>query len=117
MIINEKNTKRASRKRRHKKIRSTLEGTSERPRISVYRSNRGVQVQLIDDQKSHTIAITSSVKDNKNPLEAAKDAGLRLAKEAKDKGIKKAVFDRGGLAYHGRVKMVAEGAREGGLQF
>ncbi|MGM0629121.1 MAG: 50S ribosomal protein L18 [Patescibacteria group bacterium] len=116
MIIKEKNTK-ESRKRRHKKIRTTLEGTSERPRISVHRSNKGVQVQLIDDQKGHTIALTSSIKDNKNPMEAAKDAGLRLAKEAKDKDIKEAVFDRGGFAYHGRVKMVAEGAREGGLQF
>ncbi|MGM0482321.1 MAG: 50S ribosomal protein L18 [Patescibacteria group bacterium] len=115
-MIKEKNIK-ASRKRRHKKIRATLEGTAERPRISVHRSNKGVQVQLIDDQKGHTMALASSVKDNKNPMEAAKDAGLKLAKEAKSKGVKEAVFDRGGFAYHGRVKMVAEGAREGGLQF
>lgn len=110
--------KRAGRKRRHRRIRASIEGTSERPRLSVYRSNRGVQVQLIDDQSANTLVSASSVKDTKkNPLEAAKEAGSRLAKEAVKKGIKNVVFDRGGFAYHGRVKMVAEGAREGGLNF
>ena len=117
MTLKEKNTI-ESRNRRHKKIRSTVKGTEERPRLSVYRSNRGVQAQLIDDQNGVTLVSTVSMKDKKiSPLDASKDAGLRLAKEAVKKGIKSVVFDRGGFAYHGRIKMVAEGAREGGLEF
>ena len=110
--------KREGRKRRHSRIRASVMGTANRPRLSVYRSNRGVQIQLIDDENARTLVSASSVKDTKqNPLEAAKEAGARLAKEAVKDGIKEVVFDRGGFAYHGRVKMVAEGAREGGLKF
>ncbi len=99
-------------------MRSEIRGTSERPRISVHRSNKGVRVQLIDDDKGITIASASYIGGKKGtPSEQAKRAGLDLAKEAKKKGVEKVVFDRGGFVYHGQVKMVAEGAREGGLEF
>lgn len=119
MLVNiEKNNKTNARKRRHKKVRSKIMGTSERPRLSVYRSNKKVRIQLIDDRKGHTLVAVSSVLSKEaSPQEAAKKAGLELAEKAKKEGLKKVVFDRGGFAYHGRVKMVAEGAREGGLEF
>lgn len=107
-----------NKKRRQAKVRAKIKGTSKRPRLSVNRSNRGVRVQLIDDVNQKTLFSAMSVGDKKKtPMENAKSAGERLAKEAKAKGVKKVVFDRGGFAYHGLVKMVAEGARDGGLEF
>ncbi len=110
--------KKINRKRRHARVRAKVAGTSERPRISVFRSNKITRVQLIDDEKGHTLVTVSSVEGGKKtPMEEAKIVGVNLAKEAKKNGIVKVVFDRGGYAYHGRVRMVAEGAREGGLEF
>ena len=90
-----------------------------RPRLSVYRSNTYISVQLIDDEKRQTVASASSrnVKEKGTKTEVAKKVGLLIAEEAKKAGIKEVVFDRGGKAYHGRVKAIAEGAREGGLEF
>jgi large subunit ribosomal protein L18 len=93
--------------RRHKKIRSILSGTSERPRLSVFRSNK--YAQLIDDVKGHTLAQTSS--------DDAKKVGAEIAKKAKSLKIDKVVFDRGGYLYTGKIKSVADSAREGGLNF
>ena len=93
---------------------------AERPRLSVFRSNRGVFAQLIDDDKGHTIAHVSWVESDLKKLtggEQAKKAGELLASRAKDAGITSCVFDRGGYRYHGRVQALAEGAREGGLEF
>ncbi|HAP01914.1 MAG TPA: 50S ribosomal protein L18 [Bacteroidetes bacterium] len=104
----------------HKKIRKKLAGTTERPRISVFRSNSEVYVQLIDDSQGHTILSTSTreYKDIKGTkVEQAKQIGIEIGKMAVDKGIKLAVFDRSGYLYHGRIKAIAEGAREGGLTF
>jgi len=95
--------------RRHRKIRSTLAGTSLRPRLSVYRSNKFIYAQLVDDDKGHTLA-------QANSDDAAK-VGIEIAKKAKALKIEKVVFDRGGYLYIGKIKMVAESAREGGLQF
>ena len=95
--------------RRHKKIRSILSGTSERPRLSVFRSNKFIYAQLIDDIKGHTLAQTSS--------SDAKKVGVEIAKKAKALKIEKIVFDRGGYLYTGQIKSVADSAREGGLQF
>lgn len=104
----------------HKRIRAKISGTQERPRLSVYRSSQHIYAQLIDDQKAITIlAISDShVKKGKHTKsELAKMVGLELAKKAKAKGVESVVFDRGGFRYHGRVKQIAEGAREGGLVF
>jgi len=110
--------KTAKRARRHNRIRSKVSGTAECPRLSVYRSNKFVYAQLIDDEKGVTLAATST-KDGKGKgmLEKAKGAGTDIAKKAADLKIKRAVFDRGGFIYTGRVRALAEGAREGGLQF
>lgn len=99
----------ANRIQRHKRIRSKIAGTSKRPRLSVFRSNRYVFLQLIDDGKGETLASIRS--------ESAFDGGKKLAELAAKKNIKEAVFDRGGYVYGGRIKQVAEGAREGGLNF
>jgi len=96
-----------------RRIRATISGTAERPRFSVYKSNKFTYLQLIDDVSGVTLA---SVK-GKTGVDAAKVAGSELAKSANDKGITVAVFDRSGYNYHGIVKAAAEGAREGGLQF
>ncbi len=103
-------------------IRARVAGTAARPRMSVYRSNKDIYVQLIDDSVSHTLGSTSSrekaivsVKGTKT--EKAKAVGLLIAKIAGTAGINNVVFDRGGYLYHGRIKALAEGAREGGLQF
>jgi large subunit ribosomal protein L18 len=95
--------------RRHKKIRSTLSGTSDRPRLSVYRSNKFIYAQIIDDVKGHTLTQASS--------DDAKKVGIEIAKKAKALKIDKVVFDRGGYLYTGKIKSVADSAREGGLQF
>ncbi len=104
--------------KRRRRVRAKVAGTAERPRISVFRSNRGVFAQLVDDERGHTLAAVQwtepGLRDLK-PLEQATEAGKRLAQRAKDAGIERAVFDRGGYQYHGRVKALAEGIREGGL--
>ena len=110
----------ARRLKRRRRVRAKVQGTAERPRISVFRSNRGVFAQLIDDDAGRTIAAvnwTESDLRTLKPLEQANQAGKLLAERAKAAGIDAAVFDRGGYQYHGRVKALAEGAREGGLTF
>ena len=111
-------TKLQQRMRRHGRIRSQISGTPERPRISVHRSLKSISAQLIDDTNGVVIVSSSSVKDKKGgTVEAAKNVGMELAKSAKAKKIDTCVFDRSGYLYHGRIKALAEGAREGGLQF
>jgi large subunit ribosomal protein L18 len=108
----------ARRQRIHDSIRSTIMGTSARPRLSVYRSNRYIYAQLIDDLEGHTLAAASSNEegmDDDDPTAQSRKVGEILAERAKDKGIDKAVFDRSGYKYHGRVRALAEGARDGGL--
>ena len=106
------------RKRRHKKIRTKIIGSEKTPRLTVFRSNTAIYAQLINDDNGVVLASTSSMKSKKGKgVEAAKEAGLELAKLAKTKKVKTCVFDRGGNLYHGRVKALADGAREGGLQF
>ena|SRR3989344_661358 len=107
--------------KRQKRIRAKIRGTEERPRLSVFRSNKMIYAQLINDDKKETILGVSEqhLKDNKavNKTEKAKLLGVLVAEKAKEKKIKHAVFDKGSYSYHGRIKSVAEGAREGGLQF
>jgi len=132
--------KQQKRYQRHRKIRSKVTGTSKRPRLCVFRSNRYIYAQLIDDEKGHTIlslndlklkklkttAQSLKLKDRKiedkqkqlsGKVAVAYEVGKLIAKEALEKGIKKVVFDRVGYKYHGRVKALAEGARDGGLKF
>ena len=103
-----------------KSIRSKISGTKERPRISVFRSNKSIYSQIIDDINGHTL-VSSSSSDvkmfGKNNLESCNKVGLNLAEKAKKKGIKSVLFDRSGYRYHGRIKSFADGAREGGLKF
>jgi large subunit ribosomal protein L18 len=113
-------TKRQQRLRRRRRVRARIVGTAERPRLSVFRSNRGVFAQLIDDTKGHTVAAVNWIEPELRKLSAAeqaKRAGQLLAERAKAAGVETCVFDRGGYQYHGRVKALAEGAREGGLVF
>ncbi len=113
-------TAEAKRLRRRRRVRAKVAGTAERPRISVFRSNRGVMVQLVDDEGGRTLASVNWTEDELRSLpkmEQARRAGALLAERAKAAGVETAVFDRGGYQYHGRVKALAEGAREGGLQF
>ena len=113
-------TRPAKRLRRRRRVRAKVTGTAERPRISVFRSNRGVFAQLIDDSSGRTLAAVNWTEDDLKTLprmEQATRAGALLAERAKAAGIETAVFDRGGYRYHGRVKALAEGAREGGLTF
>ncbi len=113
-------TKRQARLRRRRRVRARITGTSERPRLSVYRSNRGIFAQLIDDGKGHTVAAVNWIEPELRKLtasEQAKRAGELLAERAKAAGVETCVFDRGGYQYHGRVKALADGAREGGLVF
>ena len=112
--------KRARRDRRRRRIRARAVGTAERPRLSVFRSNRGLVAQLIDDDRGHTIASVRWFESDLRGLKAmeqAKRVGEVLAQRAKEAGVEACVFDRGGYKYHGRVKALADGAREGGLQF
>jgi large subunit ribosomal protein L18 len=106
--------------KRRRRVRAKVRGSAERPRISVFRSNRGIFAQLIDDDSGRTLAAVnwteSDLRDLK-PTEQANRAGALLAERARAAGIESVVFDRGGYQYHGRVKALAEGAREGGLQF
>jgi len=113
-------TSRQLRARRHKRVRKHLVGTAERPRLVVFRSNRGIAAQLVDDGAGRTLAAASSlnVRDAKgSKSDQAAAVGKLLAENAKKAGVKGVVFDRGGYLYHGRVKALAEAAREGGLEF
>jgi large subunit ribosomal protein L18 len=106
------------RKVRHRRMRFYLKGTPERPRLNVFRSNKQIYAQIIDDKNSVTIAQASSIKlENGANIEGAKEVGKLVAERAIEKGIKKIVFDRGGYLYHGRVKALADAAREAGLEF
>jgi len=114
-------TKPEARARRHRRVRGKVSGTAERPRLVVFRSNRGIEAQLVDDLEGRTLAAASwlhlkkSFKGNKT--EQAAEVGKLLAANAKKAGVEQVVFDRGGYLYHGRVKALAESAREGGLKF
>ena len=112
-------TKEQRRLRIRRGIRNKITGTAERPRLSVFKSNKGIYVQLIDDVNGHTLTATSSAeigKSNVN-IEVSKEVGKKLAEKATGTGISAVVFDRGGYPYHGKVKALADGAREGGLKF
>jgi large subunit ribosomal protein L18 len=110
--------------RRHERIRKEVSGTPERPRLSVYRSLNHMYAQIIDDSRGNTLVAASTLdkdlsgeKGHKGNMNMAKKVGALIAKRALEKGLKKVVFDRGGYLYHGRVKALAEGAREAGLEF
>jgi len=107
--------------RRHRRVRAKVMGTKECPRLSVFRSNQHIYAKLIDDSKGHTLASMGDFEVKKKKgltkTQLAQEVGRTIAKKAIAKKIKKVVFDRGGYKYHGRVKAVAEGAREGGLKF
>jgi len=108
------------RKRIHRSIREDMMGTSVRPRLSVYRSNKYIYAQLIDDFEGHTLASASSLEDEVDgdtPTDESREVGALLAERAQEEDIDQVVFDRGGYKYHGRVKALAEGARNGGLDF
>jgi large subunit ribosomal protein L18 len=113
-------TVRQARERRHRRVRGKLVGTAERPRLVVFRSNRGIEAQLVDDLEGKTLAAATwltlkSFKGNKT--EQAAEVGKLLAQNAKKANVETVVFDRGGYLYHGRVKALADAAREGGLKF
>jgi large subunit ribosomal protein L18 len=113
-------TKPARRLKRRRRVRAKVRGTAQRPRISVFRSNRGVFAQLIDDDAGRTLAAVSWTEGELRDLgrmDQARRAGALLAERAVAAGVQDAVFDRGGYQYHGRVRALAEGAREGGLRF
>jgi large subunit ribosomal protein L18 len=106
------------RRRRHFRVRKKVNGTAERPRLVVFRSDKHIYAQLVDDDAGRTIATVSSLKLTEGKKsDKASEVGKQVAMVAKDKGITRVVFDRGGYKYHGRVKAVADGAREGGLEF
>ena len=131
--MNTNKIKRKKREMRHKRVRAKIKGTAQKPRMSVFRSNRHIFLQLIDDEKEKTIASAGDFQPKAGPPRAGKipkkgkikmtktklafEVGKTLAESAKKKKIKTVIFDRGGYAYHGRVKAAAEGAREGGLIF
>ena len=117
-------TSREARIRRHERVRKHLSGTPERPRLSVFRSLGHIYAQIIDDRSGRTLAAASSLEPDvraaaseESKVQVARTVGRRVAERARQKGISQVVFDRGGYLYHGRVKALAEGAREGGLQF
>ena len=115
-----KQDKNVSRVRRHARVRAKISGTSEAPRLCVYRSNKNIEAQIIDDVKGATLVASSSMSlklENGSNIDAAKLVGEDIAKRALAKKIKKVVFDRSGYIYHGRVKALAEAAREAGLEF
>ncbi len=121
-----KDSKNITRNRVHSRIRKKLQGTTERPRLNVYRSTNHLYVQIIDDLKGSTLISANTLefgeaKEGKRPtggnVSAAKQLGKSIAERAKSKGITKVVFDRGGYLYHGRIKALAEAARESGLEF
>lgn len=104
---------------RHTRIRKSLSGTTEKPRLAVHRSSKHIQAQIIDDTTGRTLASASSLEKEigKGNVEGAKTVGAKLAERAKEQGVSAVIFDRGGFKYHGRVASLAEGAREGGLEF
>ena len=109
-----------ARLRRRRRVRAKIRGSAERPRLSVFRSNRGIGAQLIDDVNGHTVAAvnwTESDLKSLGRMDQAKRAGELLAERAKEAGVETCVFDRGGYRFHGKVKALADGAREGGLRF
>ena len=112
-----------SRKRRHHRVRKKITGTPDRPRLAVFRSNRHLVLQVIDDTAGHTLAAASTVEadvraaGSTGSVEAATRIGTLVAERAKEKGVSKVVFDRGGFLFHGRVKAAADAAREAGLEF
>jgi len=117
-------TREELRERRHSRIRAKLSGTGDRPRLNVFRSLLHIYAQVIDDTTGHTLVSASSLDEElraqmvgKKKAEQAKLVGKAVAERAQDKGLKQVVFDRGGYKYHGRVKALADGAREGGLEF
>lgn len=114
--------KNITRKKRHARVRKNISGTVERPRLNVYRSNKHIYAQLIDDTNAQTLTSASTndkelLLDSTSTVEAAKEVGELIAKRAIDKGYKSIVFDRGGYLYHGRIKALAESARSAGLEF
>ena len=119
-MVNKPDTNKA-RIRKHKRVRGKISGTAQRPRLNVFRSNTNIYAQIIDDTTGTTLVSANSAEKtfelNGGNKEAAKKVGLMIAERAKDKGISSVVFDRGGYLFHGRVKELAEGAREGGLKF
>jgi large subunit ribosomal protein L18 len=114
-------TVREARLRRHRRLRRTLAGTAERPRLAVFRSNRGIEAQLVDDVAGTTLASANHLALKKSfkgtKTDQAAEVGKLLAAQATKAGVESVVFDRGGFLYHGRVKALADGAREGGLKF
>ncbi|WP_042353695.1 50S ribosomal protein L18 [Bacillus rubiinfantis] len=117
-----KQDKNAVRRKRHARVRAKLSGTSTRPRLNVFRSNKHIYAQLIDDTKGVTLASASTLDkefnlESSSNIEAAKKVGELVAKRAVEKGISSVVFDRGGYLYHGRIQALADAARENGLQF
>lgn len=120
--MGKKDIKYLKRERRKKTIRKNISGTAERPRLTVYKSNYGVYVQLINDEKGHTLCSSSTIdkeyKGKKNcSIESAKEVGKLLGKRAVEKNVKLAVFDRNGYIFHGKVASLKEGCEEGGLKF
>jgi large subunit ribosomal protein L18 len=111
--------RKVNRGKRHRRVRVHVEGTSQRPRLAVFRSLNHVYAQLIDDTASHTLAAASTVemKANGNGVTRAQEVGKAIAAKAKAKGVSQVVFDRGGFLYHGRIKALADAAREAGLEF
>ena len=119
-----KEDKRATRVRRHARVRKKVSGTAERPRLSVYRSEKNIYAQIIDDEAANTLVAASTLEkdikadlNNTDDIDAAKALGTAIAKKALEKGIKTVVFDRSGYIYKGKVAAVAEAAREAGLEF
>lgn len=112
-----KRTRQQSRKRIHLRVRKKVNGTTERPRLNIFRSNKAIYCQIIDDLNGHTLAAASSTGLKGSKTEQAAAVGKIIAEKALAAGINNVVFDRGGYLYHGRVKALADGAREGGLQF
>ena len=119
-----KYSRKAARQKRHYRLRRYLSGTAERPRLAVFRSGKHIYAQVIDDVKGHTLAASSTMEQaiaggmkSTSNIDAAKTVGTDIAKKAKDKGVSTVVFDRGGFLFHGRVKALADAAREAGLEF
>ena len=113
-------TKQQKRSRRHKRVRAKVFGTTERPRLHVFRSNQHIYAQLLDDEKGRVLVFASDITvkgRDKKGVGLSKKLGLTIAEKAKEKKIQSVVFDRGGYEYHGNIKAIAEGAREGGLEF
>ncbi len=115
--MNNSQYKTAQRLRRRMRIRAKVSGTTERPRLSVFKSNKFIYAQIIDDTTGTTLAAVSTEESKGKPLAAAKEIGMMIAKKAIEKKVEKVVFDRGGYIYTGKIRAVAEGAREGGLTF